>query len=381
MSDRRFGVLFIGIGLVLAGQGACGSPATTTGTGGEGGTSSSHAASSTSIVTTGTGMTTGHLGAACLADADCGGGGLTCTLPSASDPVLGGGPAGGICSTGCGSDADCAGTDSACYKPQSTQPGICVLTCTIGPALMYINDDLDPGKCLGRNDLRCAPTGSGGTGLCLPTCGSDSQCPAGRTCDERKAVCVDTASTGKPDGASCDPKATAPECAGICVGFTSGETICSRDCVLGGNSMDPMDTPNCGGVTEGICVFRPSKHGAGDQGYCSPACKAHDECQNPTFWCSPVGGLTGMGVDNGFCFIATPCPNGASDCAAIKDTTCTDTKFGPRCLKPGFPLGSAAPVDAGTDSGTGTGGSGTGGSGTGGSGTGGSGTGGTGGGP
>src|SRR5262249_40796628 len=121
-----------------------------------------------------------------------------------------------------------------------------------------------------------------------------------------------------------------------------------------------------------------SGNGAGDYGFCAPACTAQDECQNPEFWCFPVGGLTGMGVDNGFCFGATACPHGDSDCAQEQGTVCTQTKYGPECLNPLFPRGGAAPADAGTDGSGGTGGGGTGGGGTGGGGTGGGGTGGSG---
>jgi hypothetical protein len=352
----------IGFALALVGPWACSSGGgNTTGSGGS--SSSATSTHSASVVTTtGTAPSSGNLANPCMSDSDCGGD-LGCTKDSASDPVFGGGPAGGYCTQSCSTDSDCPGSDSACLSGGSGMPGTCVLTCTIGPSLQFLNDPLDPSKCRGRNDLRCVGLTSGST-VCMPTCGEDSQCPTGRVCDPRTAVCVDKAnvSTGKPDGAKCDPMATTPDCAGICVSFDSGETTCSRNCVLGGDQNDPQDTPNCGGVTSGLCVYRPSANGAGDFGFCAPACTAQDQCQNPAFWCFPVGGLTDpdptKGIQNGFCFGATPCPNGDADCASAKGTSCTSTKDGPFCLNPMFPLGSEANPDAGTDGGGGSGGSG-----------------------
>src|SRR5262249_50061524 len=158
----------------------------------------------------------------------------------------------------------------------------------LGPALKFINDKLDPTKCYGRDDVRCQQLDMV-TNACVPTCGKDSQCPSGRVCDPRSAVCVDKANMGKPEGAKCNQMANPPECAGICVGFGGGQTACSSPCVLGGQ--DPSTTPNCGGIDKGICAYLISGNGAGDFGFCAPACLAHDQCQNPTFWCQGIGGL------------------------------------------------------------------------------------------
>src|SRR5262249_45085391 len=163
----------------------------------------------------------------------------------------------------------------------------------------------------------------------------------------------------------------------------------SQSCVLGGDPANPTATPSCGGLQNGVCLYRPQGNGAGDFGYCAPVCAKHDDCQNPGFWCKPIVGLTGtMGFTDGYSAVGFPCPTGASDCTMVTGSTCTDTRYGPICLVGNFPLGSAAPCnDGGTEGGTddagtgcgpldggGTGGGGTGGSGTGGSGTGGSGT-------
>jgi len=144
----------------------------------------------------------------------------------------------------------------------------------------------------------------------------------------------------------CNPTATTPDCAGLCISFTgSSATLCSQGCVLGG---DLTTSPNCGGIDAGVCLYAPAGNGAGDYGLCSTACAKQDDCQNPAFWCAPIG--VG-GVTNGYCSPPTPCPKGASDCSSDAMSTCTETKYGPFCLHSQFPLGSAAPADGGTDGG------------------------------
>lgn len=283
----------------------------------------------------------GPLGQGCAADADCGG--LTCIKPSDSIPALGGGgPAGGYCSTTCVTISDCPAGASACITDANGMNGVCVLGCDLGPSLMYINDDLDPMKCYGRDDVRCNALDQV-TNACVPTCGSDSQCPAPRVCDPRVGACVDKANVGKAAGAKCDPMAMPPECAGLCVTFGGGATACSSACVLGAIGGDILNSPNCGGITNGICGYLSQGYGAGDVGFCAPACTAHDQCQNPTFWCYGVGGLTGTSIQNGFCFGATPCPNGQANCQF--GGTCTMTAYGPFCIDTQFPLTSM--VDGG----------------------------------
>ncbi|WP_437752276.1 hypothetical protein [Sorangium sp. So ce1389] len=219
-----------------------------------------------------------------------------------------------------------------------------MLTCTIGPALKYLNDPLDPAKCNGREDVRCA-TINLNANVCLPTCGDDTQCPPGRACDPRSAVCVDRASAGKPTGAPCDPAAKALECAGVCAPFDDEEGICSRRCVLGGEYA-PAPTSECGGPENGYCIYRTTTaNGAGDEGVCAPACASQDDCPAPAHWCIALQGLTGERVENGYCLSTEACPGGQADCRNELDS-CTPTKFGPFCLPPSFPLGGAAPEEA-----------------------------------
>jgi hypothetical protein len=362
-SKYLFTLGLIGSGLAMAGLGQVGCSSSSNGAGGSGTTASgsggtkttTHTAASSTGVTTGGGGSPGaeSLGLACASDTDCGGAPLTCILPTASDPVFGGGPANGYCSQTCMTDADCPST-GACLIGASG-PGDCVESCTIGPALSHINDPLDPTKCQGRDDLRCTSIDSEGTVFgCLPTCGSDSQCPTGSACDPRNSVCVPSTSvsTGLPAGSACDPMATTPDCAGVCVSFTGSTpavTLCSDDCTLGG---DVTTTSNCGGLAKGLCAYSPTGNGAGDYGFCANACTAQTDCQTPNFWCFPITNLTGTGkgeVPNGWCFGATACPGGQGDCSGDMGTTCQQTAAGPVCLSTTYPLGGA---DGGTDSGT-----------------------------
>jgi hypothetical protein len=299
-------------------------------------TSSSSSGSST----TSTGGNGDNIGIQCGGDGDCGAN-LKCLTAEGDNVFLGGGPANGYCSKDCASDVDCPGTDSFCATPGAGKPGICLRTCTLGPELMFLNDPLDPEKCHGRDDLRCAALNTPGKDtVCLPSCGNVDQCPAGRVCDPRSSVCVTKANTGLPLGAKCDPQATTPECAGICVGFGDGITACSSPCALGGeiDPTDPASSPDCGGLNNGLCVYSAAMSGAGDLGFCGGACTEQDDCQNPAFWCKDVGGLP-----KGYCLGGTPCPNGQTDCKSAGET-CKDTKYGPFCTNSKYPLGDAAPV-------------------------------------
>jgi hypothetical protein len=64
------------------------------------------------------------------------------------------------------------------------------LTCTIGPPLAGYRHPLDPNKCLGRGDLRCESVKGKGA-LCLPTCGSDSECAPGALGNARPVAADD----------------------------------------------------------------------------------------------------------------------------------------------------------------------------------------------
>jgi hypothetical protein len=187
--------------------------------------------------------------------------------------------------------------------------------------------------------------------------------------------------TGAPLGAPCDPTSDAGTCAGLCVGFQNGSAICSDPCVIGTDPDGGGTLANdCHGASNGLCAFHPWGYGPGDTGYCTPACSTQSACQNPSFWCFSVPELT-PSTHKGYCFAATACPKGQSDCepqpdagpdGSIEDAgpvdaaaweggyLCTSTPYGAFCLDTAFPLGfpdggfpdgdtDAGPIDASTD--------------------------------
>ncbi|MEJ7728610.1 MAG: hypothetical protein WKG00_05295 [Polyangiaceae bacterium] len=284
------------------------------------------------------------LGLACEEDAACGPGGR-CLRPTDDSP-LGGGPAGGYCSRGCDADAECPGLYSVCKKDDLTGAGMCFLGCEWGPDADYLDEPLERFKCRGREDVRCAPpyTTPPSTfppsAFCQPTCGMDAQCPAGRTCDPRSRLCVTTPSSGLPMGAKCDAERM---CAGHCSdSFGDEAAVCTSLCVYGGKV---EGTADCGGLETGLCAVRYQSYGAGDEGQCVPACDEHDDCAHPFFWCQTVRGQGYRGY----------CLRGADSCPAgtCQAGTCTETIYGPRCLEPKYPLGSAAPQAGGAAGGGG----------------------------
>lgn len=344
------------------GSGAGGSATTTTPTGNGGHANTGGTGTGTGGTGTGGSVAGGsgqgggngdYLGAQCSADADCGAG-LRCITSTANDPVLGGGPAAGYCSKDCAQDTDCPGGASICIKATDQDPtGICLLGCTLGPALTYINDPQPADKCQGREDVRCTEL-QAGVALCIPSCGEDIQCDGNKKCDPRSGMCVDTVSTGKIMGAACDPKAASPDCAGVCVQFTAGAgggggggaglAVCSSYCVLGG--VDYANQLDCGGMSKGLCIFAAQGAGSGDYGFCTAACKAQDECDFPDFGCM----TTGLTADNGFCFGGVePCVQADLGKKCIDpqtkvegDLVCTQTSLGLKCVDPGWPLGKFA---------------------------------------
>ena len=326
MKLEQFSAVLIAAGAMAAGFLGCGDddPA---GTGGS---------TTTSVPpTTSSGGVNPFLASACTSAADCGPEGK-CVLPSDNDTRFGGGPPGGYCTRRCSTEADCASAGSLCLK-NAAGDGECLLGCEQGfPDLLSLNTALDEDKCRGREDLRCDTIDD--ISVCVPTCGNDSQC-AGRACDPRRAVCVDTPHTGLPLGQECDPQGTSDPCAGFCVNFVDdnfGETgMCSSYCVSGGQNLEV----DCGGLTNGLCGYRVlDPTGTGDLGLCAKACLAHDDCTNPFTWCVSIKGLTGDMVPNGYCF------GGMTECTDQGDCkigeTCTPTPDGSLCLDARFPLSS-----------------------------------------
>ncbi|WP_437784638.1 hypothetical protein [Sorangium sp. So ce1097] len=277
-----------------------------------------------------------HLAARCEVDADCGSSGVC--IPESDPDFFGGGPAGGYCTAACAGDGDCAGEGSVCIG------GACLLGCTMGqPPLESIVMELDPGKCQGREDLRCDTFED--ASICLPSCGSDSECAGGRRCDPRWNLCVDEPTTGLPDGSACEIGDDDEDpCASWCINFGGNSGVCAGFCVLGGD----IANDDCGGLESGLCLYGfGDDPGAGDIGVCANACTRHSDCLLPDASCVSAGLET-----NGFCvFGVTPCPRGQRQCA--RGEVCTETPDGRLCLDAEYPLG-----DTGTGGGGGGGGEG-----------------------
>ncbi|MBL8742957.1 MAG: hypothetical protein JNK04_17735, partial [Myxococcales bacterium] len=195
--------------------------------GGEGGGPVGLSSTGTLVTSTGTQMNDEGIGAACDDDNDCGGM-LICLTEDVDYAVFGnGGPGNGYCSALCESDADCP-NDGACFGEGDGKR--CIETCILGePVQEFLDSPLDPEKCHGREDVRCATVNN--QDICIPTCLSDADCGQ-RFCDPRLAICVDEPNTGIANGEPCPD---GDECEGICVSFTDGETRCSNYCVLGGD--------------------------------------------------------------------------------------------------------------------------------------------------
>ncbi|MDC0685504.1 hypothetical protein [Sorangium atrum] len=276
------------------------------------------------------------LGARCAKDADCGPRGHCFT--ESGDDLFGGGPAGGYCTTACEQDSDCEGEGSACFG------GLCFLGCAAGePPLMSIVDKLDPAKCRGREELRCEDIDD--VYVCLPNCGSDSQCGGDRVCDPRMNVCVDEPTRGLPTGAQCAIKADGTDpCAGWCIEVGTNLGVCAGLCGLGGD----IANEDCGGLEKGLCAYPfADEPGVGDVGMCTNACTSHSDCLLPTSSCVFLGVET-----NGFClFGVTKCPRGQSSCA--DGEVCTLTPKGRLCLDENYPLEDPGTGGAGGGGGAG----------------------------
>lgn len=322
-----------------------------TGTGGSGGTTtsssttSSTTSTSTTLATGGAGGTggaaivgePGYVGRACTEDGQCGPQGH-CITDAEHDGFFQGTPAGGYCTLSCEGDEQCPDPGSRCMpKGGVDQGGECILGCGFGtPAFAYGEQPLDPSKCHGREDLGCSPM-VGDYSLCMPMCGSDSQCPSGKVCHPLATVCVDQAPPGKQFGEECD--IDLQDCAGHCMRLTGTQkqTVCTNLCVLGGAFEESLD---CGGIESGWCIARGSDGpmaGLGDRGYCVPSCQAQEDCRTPDFFC-----VARLPASTGLCMPAFECTTDA-DCAALPETTCTTTTLGQFCLSQKYPLGNLAP--------------------------------------
>lgn len=329
----------------------------------------------------GGGPIAGDFAAVCDSDGDCGEGSycvrdvddeaLFTTFFFGVDEATIGGPAGGYCTRDCLDAGDCPG--GVCITTGSR--GLCAASCEYGQPTGAADDPQPTDKCHGRDDLMCAAV-QDGVAVCMPICGGDEECGEERVCDRRLGICVDDTRPGLPHGSACEPddaktEMDEDECAGFCATFHDafGEAIasaCTARCSYGG---DLTSTPNCGGIQEALCGFRPLVNGVaaglGDVALCAGACMQHDACNYGSgMFCLDVGLVDEVG--KGYCVPADECPNG-DECA--NGEACVATVAGDYCLQGDSPdelifeLGEAGQPGSGAGGGGGTGGAGGGGTG------------------
>jgi hypothetical protein len=207
--------------------------------------------------------------------------------------------------------------------------GLCLEGCKLGqPALTGLNDPLSPKKCHGREDSACTPYALFNLSVCLPVCGRDDECPAGRKCDLFDGTCTQEPKMGLAVGQPCNVDPNNDACAGICLpnlGATVG--VCSSLCVLGGVDF----TYECGGLSHGLCFYTVNQMtdaGMGDLGGCTNACAHNADCagQGSTY-CFAFGP-----PGHAYCLTPDPCVQ-TSDCVNPTTTciagSCVDLSYGP----------------------------------------------------
>jgi hypothetical protein len=303
-------------GEIISG-GASGNTGNRGGTGGVVGTSGTGGASGSSVGGNSTGgtavggtgaVTSENVGRACATDAECGAG-LTC-IQRTDTLTLGGGPPKGLCSIACSTHDTCLEFSSDAWCVEYDNGGYCLEGCLI---------DQEPAvKCHDRLEFVCnvldfAPLGTGCSDLdpcgsnevclsgecnlaltvCMPSCGSNEDCPAGLFCDYISGLCVESEPGGKGFNEACDPSAAADP--NECVGGICSETYdapsegtCSGFCNMG----NPF---SCGYTGEGkagaACLYGSIIGGeiseTGDLGICGQLCDCDDECTATGEVCRP----------------------------------------------------------------------------------------------
>ena len=233
----------------------------------------------------------GDLGKGCATSSDCTGG-LTCAAPG-SNVFGGGGPANGFCTKSC-ADVDagdvCGALNAVCVNMSSdANPALfCMPTCTFG--------SMDRAtKCRGRDDVACArlQDSAGGTlDVCVPLCGTDADCPSGRSCDKNNGMCTTTPKTGSSLGTACLQAGDGgtDSCAGFCLPIGSGGTtvtarFCSQACVFGAPNAcnlaaGSMSLAPAG--SHGGCLYTATGATPGDVGFCTQECDTAADCLNKT---------------------------------------------------------------------------------------------------
>jgi hypothetical protein len=221
-------------------------------------------------------------GAFCDSDAECEDG-LTCLTAEGSE-WLGGGPAGGYCSLSCAQDPTICQQkypNSMCITGSGGEK-FCFEACQHGDSLFGGE------KCHSRVNSACYYLSStSAASACLPSCGYDDECPAGRYCDLALGVCVDEQPAGLPIGTKCDPDSAENPCTGFCIELRTGQGVCSGSCTYGAPGacgVPPDENP----VGSGICLplYDLANDGVGDTGLCVQRCNTADDCLSPGSICS-----------------------------------------------------------------------------------------------
>ena len=238
-------------------------------------------------------------GRACLKDADCGGGGITC-VTSGSKAFDGGGPANGMCSADCSADQTlCARLDpnSICVLLSSAPlAAYCLQGCTAGAA--QIGDE----KCHARSEVACGQLQdssgnaiSSSAGACFPQCRNDVDCGT-RKCDLGSGFCKDAADVigTLPIGSACDAGLIRDLCVGRCEALNAndagtGPGECVGLCPLGSATEGCGNDPTGKAPPAAACLFGSSaSSGQGDIGFCGQLCDCKDDCQKtPGLTCRP----------------------------------------------------------------------------------------------
>jgi len=236
------------------------------------------------------------VGAACESDADCQGG-ATCMRGDSNDFTGQGGPAGGYCTFPCAASEDCTSRDpqSECIPIGPDDSLFCARTC------LSKDPEVGEGKCLNRNNLVCLSEVVGAgvglaaerqIGLCIPFCGSDEECPAGRHCHRQGGFCTDFVAPGAPIGSACSIDA---DCDGSACEDQQADGVgtCTAQCVLGslsgcGYGRD-VESRDAACVVPVVAAGRFSE-GPGDLGFCLELCDVPEDCQQASagFACRPL---------------------------------------------------------------------------------------------
>jgi hypothetical protein len=238
----------------------------------------------------------GIVGARCEGDVDCAGGAI-CLRASGDEYFGSGGPAGGYCTRACTDLDDCTGLDSESLCAQLGVAGgeYCIRSCR------SLEPEPGEAKCLNRTDLACVSaaadgrelfTGERQSGYCAARCGSDDECPAGRSCDAELGICTAARADGAEIGARCtlDRDCASRRCEER---DRDGVGVCSALCVLG--SLASCGYGRAASSRSAACLTPLVRgggfaEGPGDLGLCRELCDQPSDCARASegWVCTPI---------------------------------------------------------------------------------------------